>query len=83
MRVEEVQAMGREIEVVYEDGVFKPTEPVRLENGARLRLYIPYEPNGMTPEKWDEFTRETHRIFGEVSDEDWAEIEKSWKRSRG
>ncbi|HDM36544.1 MAG TPA: DUF104 domain-containing protein [Candidatus Syntrophoarchaeum butanivorans] len=30
--------MRRIIEVVYEDGVFKPLEPVELEEGARVKI---------------------------------------------
>ncbi|HEC56827.1 MAG TPA: DUF104 domain-containing protein [Candidatus Syntrophoarchaeum butanivorans] len=32
--------MRRIIEVVYEDGVFKPLEPVELEEGEKRRIRI-------------------------------------------
>jgi len=32
--------MGKVIEVVYENGVFKPTEKVELKNGKRLKINI-------------------------------------------
>ncbi|HEC56825.1 MAG TPA: DUF104 domain-containing protein [Candidatus Syntrophoarchaeum butanivorans] len=32
--------MRRIIEVVYEDGVFKPLEPVELEGGERLKVEL-------------------------------------------
>ena len=72
--------MAREIEVVYEDGVFKPLQPVRLEEGHRLKLWIPYEPSDLTAEQREELIRETQKAFGELTDEEWAEIAQSWKR---
>jgi predicted DNA-binding antitoxin AbrB/MazE fold protein len=72
--------MGREIEVVYENGVFKPTVPVRLEEGHRLKLYIPSEPDGRSPEQVLEEMREIQAAFADVTDEEWAEVEKAWKR---
>ena len=32
--------MGKVIEVIYENGVFKPTEKVELKNGKRLKINI-------------------------------------------
>jgi len=32
--------MQKTIEVVYEDGVFKPLEPVEMEEGEKLRIEI-------------------------------------------
>lgn len=73
--------MAREIEVVYENGVFRPLQPVRLEEGHRLKLFIPYEPNDLTVEQIEEQSREIQKVFGELTDEEWAEISQSWKRS--
>jgi predicted DNA-binding antitoxin AbrB/MazE fold protein len=72
--------MGRDIQVVYENGVFKPLEPVNLPEGERLTLYIPHEPDGLTTEQRLEKMREIQQAFADVSDEEWAEVEKAWKR---
>jgi predicted DNA-binding antitoxin AbrB/MazE fold protein len=32
--------MQKTIEVVYEDGVFKPLEPVEMEEGEKMRIEI-------------------------------------------
>jgi predicted DNA-binding antitoxin AbrB/MazE fold protein len=74
--------MGREIEVVYEKGVFKPLVPIQLEEGHHLKLYIPYEPRKVSREQVLKELRELHEVFAELSDEDWAEIEQAWKRGK-
>ena len=33
-------AMQKTIEVVYEDGVFKPLEPVKMEEGTKVKVEI-------------------------------------------
>lgn len=38
------EAMNKEIEAVYERGVFRPLEPLRLPEGARLRLILVNRP---------------------------------------
>jgi predicted DNA-binding antitoxin AbrB/MazE fold protein len=77
--------MSREIEVVYENGVFKPTVPVRLKEGERLRLWIPYEDGGLSPEQRVQATMELQKEFqkawDELPEEDQAFIEEAWKRS--
>jgi len=76
--------MARSIEVIYENGVFKPTVPVRLEEGARLRLWIPYEDDGRTHEErmkfFDWIQEEGRKAWDELSPEDQAFIEESLKR---
>jgi predicted DNA-binding antitoxin AbrB/MazE fold protein len=76
--------MARSIEVVYENGVFRPTVPVRLEEGARLRLWIPYEDDGLTHEQrmkiMEEIQEEGRKAWDELSPEDQAFIEESLKR---
>ena len=72
--------MAREIEVIYENGVFRPLQPVELEEGRRLKLYIPYESSALTEEQLEEQTREIHKVFGELTDGEWAEISQAWKR---
>lgn len=72
--------MAREIDVVYENGVFKPLVPVRLPEGHRLKLYIPYEPHGLTPEQVLQQMQELRKAFADISDEEWEELAKAWKR---
>jgi len=76
----EVYAMARTIEAVYENGVFKPLQPVNLEEGQRVQVYLPYEVSNRTTEEALEEMRETHRISGELSDEEWEKIAECWKR---
>ena len=35
--------MSKTIEAIYENGVFRPVEPVTLSEGARVKLTIPEE----------------------------------------
>lgn len=42
-----VVAMQKTIEVVYEKGVFKPLEPVELEEGKRMRIKIKKLPENL------------------------------------
>ena len=72
--------MAREIEVVYENGVFKPMVPVRLPEGHRLRLCIPYEPRDVTPEQALREWQELREAFADWTDEDWAEFRQTFKR---
>jgi predicted DNA-binding antitoxin AbrB/MazE fold protein len=40
----EVATMGATVKAVYEDGVFKPTEPVSLEEHAEVEVMISTRP---------------------------------------
>ena len=75
--------MNREIEVVYEDGVFKPTEPVRLKEGEKLKLWI-HEDDGLTHEQrmqiMEHIQEEGRKAWDELSPEDQAFLEQSLKR---
>ena len=66
--------MAREIEVVYENGVFKPQVPVCLPEGHRLKLYIPYEQRNVTPEQVLQETRELQEAFADMTDQEWEEF---------
>jgi predicted DNA-binding antitoxin AbrB/MazE fold protein len=72
--------MARTIEAVYENGVFRPLQPVDLEDGQRVQVYLPFEGSKLTAEEALEMMRKTHKIFGEVSDEEWEKIAEGWKR---
>ena len=72
--------MATTIEAVYEDGVFKPLEPVKLENGQKVQVYIPWAPCDQTPEQAVESWRQLRESFAELSDEEWEETRQAWKR---
>ncbi len=73
--------MARTIEAVYEKGVFKPLQPIALEDGQRVQVTLPDEPK-LTAEESLELLREVQESFAQLSDEDWADIEQSWKRGK-
>jgi predicted DNA-binding antitoxin AbrB/MazE fold protein len=72
----EVSAMARTIEAVYENGVFRPLQPVKLEDGQRVQVYLPYEPG--SGRDWDPETklRQTQELFAGLSENDASEIER-------
>jgi predicted DNA-binding antitoxin AbrB/MazE fold protein len=72
--------MARTIEARYENGVFKPLEPITLAEGQVVEICLPEEPDDRTAEEIEEEMRKTHEIFGALSDEEWNEIAKSWRR---
>jgi predicted DNA-binding antitoxin AbrB/MazE fold protein len=74
--------MARQIEAVYENGVFKPLTPVKLTDGQKVQVYIPWAESDVKPEELLELMRQAHEESDGLSDEDWAEIEQSWKRGR-
>jgi len=74
--------MSRTIEAVYENGVFRPVEPIKLEEGQRVQVYVPWVPDGRTPEEAMESLREVQEAFSDLTDEDWEEISKGWKRDQ-
>lgn len=67
--------MARTIKVVYANGVFRPLEPVFLDEGTEMEMYLPFEPNLVTPEERQKTIEEMHEAFDQLSDEEWAEIE--------
>lgn len=75
--VQEVLTMARTIEAVYEQGVFKPLQPVLLEEGQRVQIYLPAEGKlgPATPEEVEEIMRSAHQVYEGLSDEDIEEIE--------
>jgi predicted DNA-binding antitoxin AbrB/MazE fold protein len=70
------------IEAVYEDGVFKPLEPVRLENGQKVEVYIPWGPSDQTPEQALKSLDRMADEFSDWTDKDWAEFKEYLNRSR-
>lgn len=57
-----LQGMSRTIEAVYEDGVLKPLEPLRLPEHARTRVTVEEEP-GQTLADFPEYTGPLPRKF--------------------
>jgi predicted DNA-binding antitoxin AbrB/MazE fold protein len=64
--------MGQTIEAVFEKGVFRPKKPVRLKEGAEVRLTM--APRGMTEEEAEEHIRGWQKVFEGLTDEEVAEI---------
>ncbi len=69
--------MARTIEAVYENGVFRPLEPVHCEEGQRVEVYLPYEgkTGPATPEEVEEIMRQAHSVYEGLSEQDIADIE--------
>jgi predicted DNA-binding antitoxin AbrB/MazE fold protein len=69
--------MARTIEAVYEQGVFKPLQPVVLEEGQYVAIYLPAEGKSgpATPEAVEEIMRIARQVYEGLSDEDIDEIE--------
>jgi predicted DNA-binding antitoxin AbrB/MazE fold protein len=75
--------MAKTIEAVYESGVFKPLQPVKLDEGQRVQVYIPHEaePNPTAEEDSEQKMRRLgYKAFEDVPDEEWAKIAEGWKR---
>src|SRR5262245_27457752 len=72
--------MAKTIEAVFEDGVFKPLEPVQLENGQKVQVYVPWAPCGPTREQALESMRQLQATFADWTDEDWAEFRETFRR---
>jgi predicted DNA-binding antitoxin AbrB/MazE fold protein len=72
--------MARTIEAVYENGVFKPLQPVELDEWQRVQVYLPFEGKRgpASPEEVDEIMRQAHEVYEGLSDEDIAAIEASF-----
>jgi predicted DNA-binding antitoxin AbrB/MazE fold protein len=66
--------MGRTIKIVFEKGVFRPLEPVFLDEGMELELSLPFEPRLCTAEERAQTIRECQEAFAEFTDEEWADI---------
>lgn len=69
--------MARTIKVKYENGVFRPLEPVYLDEGTEMDMYLPYEPHLVTPEERERVNRELDEMPDDLTDADWDEIEEA------
>jgi predicted DNA-binding antitoxin AbrB/MazE fold protein len=72
--------MSKTIEAVYENGVFRPVEPIKLEEGQRVQVYIPWVPDQVTAEEVEQSIRELQEAFSDMTDEEWEDLSKAWKR---
>ena len=54
--------MQKTIEVVYEKGMFKPMEPVELEEGGKAKLTIEREKGVITSEDIEELRESIRRL---------------------
>ncbi len=68
--------MARTIKVVYENGVFRPLEPIKLEEGQQLDLYIPHEPGRPSNEEYEKALQGLHAEFAKMSEEELAEWDR-------
>jgi hypothetical protein len=59
--------MTTAVRAVYEDGVFKPKEPVHLEEKTEVEVLIPVEsrPDGDDPTGW----KTAHELIGCITEE--------------
>lgn len=65
--------MAQTIEAVYEQGVFKPLQPVKLTEGQKVALSL--EPMAMTREEAEAQLREWQKVYEGLSEEDIVEVE--------
>jgi predicted DNA-binding antitoxin AbrB/MazE fold protein len=72
--------MSKTIEAVYENGVFRPVEPIKLEEGQRVQVYVPWVPDELTREQAEQSLRELQEAFSDLTDEEWEDLSKAWKR---
>ncbi len=75
--------MSRTIEAVYENGVFRPVEPIKLEEGQRVQVYFPWVPDDRTLEERLKDLEVIEKESDDISDEEWAEIRKAILGDRG
>lgn len=75
--------MAKLIEAVFEKGVFRPTQPVDLEEGQRVKVALPAPvPRNLTTEELNELRAFGYGILADISEEDWEKLSASWRRKR-
>jgi len=65
--------MAELIEAVYEQGAFRPVEPVELPEGQRVTLSV--EPRALTPDEAESQLRAWHTVYEGLSEDDISEVE--------
>jgi predicted DNA-binding antitoxin AbrB/MazE fold protein len=69
----EGRELAQVIEAVYEQGAFKPLEPVELTEGQRVTLSV--EPIAMTPAEAEAHLRAWRKVYEGLSEDDISEVE--------
>jgi predicted DNA-binding antitoxin AbrB/MazE fold protein len=67
--------MAKTIEAVYENGVFKPLEPVTLPEGQRVQVTLPFLPTPVSQEEAQALLQQTEQLFAGLSEKEIAEVE--------
>jgi predicted DNA-binding antitoxin AbrB/MazE fold protein len=75
--------MGISFDAVYENGVFRPLEPVHLVDGVRLHLTLSPPVGRLTEEQVQAMLRQGQKVFEGFTDEEMAEIEAHIRGQRG
>jgi len=69
----EATTRAEPIDAVYEQGTFKPLEPVELPEGQRVTLSV--EPRALSPAEAEAQLRAWHAVYEGLSEADIAEVE--------
>jgi predicted DNA-binding antitoxin AbrB/MazE fold protein len=75
--------MTNPFEAVYENGVFRPLEPLPLTDGLKVSLTLGPAKTPLTPEQAQALMRLGHAIFEGFSDEELSELEADILGARG
>lgn len=65
--------MTQAIEAIYERGVFRPAEPVALDEGQRVTLSV--EPLALTPAEAEAALNAWRAVYDGLSETDITEVE--------
>jgi len=75
--------MATSFDAVYENGVFKPLEPVDLVNGLRVHITLSAPEGPLTKEQIQGMLRLGQRAYEGLTEENIQEIEASFERPHG
>jgi len=67
--------MAKTFDAVYENGVFKPLEPVHLVDGVRVGLTLSPPSGPLTEEQIEAALRHTQKIFDGLTEQEIEELE--------
>ena len=65
--------MGKSIQALYERGVFRPLQPVELEDGRRVTLSV--EPGPLSAQEAKCYLSRWREVYEGLSEADIAEVE--------
>jgi predicted DNA-binding antitoxin AbrB/MazE fold protein len=80
VRKEEVRTMADSFDAVYENGVFRPLEPVDLVDGLRVHITLSHAVGPLTEDQVQAMLRLGERVYEGLSEEEIAEIEECFSR---